>query len=146
MIIVIDTNIVLSALITPSGKLANLLTHENLPAKRISSHYLIVEVSRHLEKVIKQSRRNVISVNEDFYDYLNYITLYDETVILPRHWQEADRLTKDVDSDDILFVALTLQTGGLLWTGDKKLAVHLKTMGFDQVVTTAELLALLNME
>lgn len=53
-----------------------------------------------------------------------------------RHWHEADRLTKEVDSKDISFVALSLQTEALLWTGDKKLSAHLKAKGFGRVVDT----------
>jgi predicted nucleic acid-binding protein len=45
-------------------------------------------------------------------------------------------LTKEVDSKDIVFVVLSLQTNAFLWTGDKKLTAHLKTMGFDRVVDT----------
>lgn len=82
----------------------------------------------------------------DLYAYLQYIQLYEETFILAENWKEANRLTKDVDSDDITFVALALQIGAVLWTGDKKLAGHLKSMGFNQVVSTAELSELLNME
>ncbi len=75
---------------------------------------------------------------------LKEVTFYSEATIEFKHWQYADRLTRDVDSKDIAFVALTLQTGGLLWTGDKKLSEHLKAMGFDRVVNTMQLSALLN--
>ncbi|CAN5120647.1 hypothetical protein BH09BAC6_BH09BAC6_23750 [soil metagenome] len=101
MIIVVDTNIVISALITPNSKLARLLTHNNLPAKRISSHILIKELSRHHNKIARLCKRSFDAVANDIYAYLQHITLYEETVILPEYWQEADRFTKDVDADDI---------------------------------------------
>jgi len=72
------------------------------------------------------------------------VEFYNEDTIEHNNWQEADRLTKDVDSKDISFVALALQTDGLLWTGDKKLTVHLKAMGFNNVINTSELYELLN--
>jgi predicted nucleic acid-binding protein len=77
---------------------------------------------------------------------LKQIDFFDEVVIDETYWQEADQLTKGVDSKDISFVALALQTNGLLWTGDKKLTNHLKLMGFDRVVSTAGLVALLDIE
>ena len=144
MIIVVDTNIVISALITPNSRLARLLTHHSFSAKRITGHILLTEVTEHISKIIKASKRSNESVTNDLYAYLQYLTIYDETIIEPKYWQEADRLTKDVDSDDIIFVALALQTGGLLWTGDKKLANHLKSMGFDRVVNTEELSQMVN--
>ncbi len=144
MIIVVDTNILISALITPNSQLARLLIHPRLDTKRISSHYLVAELSKHHTKIVKNAKRTSESLTEDLYSYLQYLILYDETIILPEHWQEAHRLTKDVDIDDIIFVALALQTGGLLWTCDKKLTEHLKVLGFDHVVNTAELSYLLN--
>ena len=60
------------------------------------------------------------------------------------HLVEANRLTVDVDQFDINFVALALQTNGWLWTGDKKLANHLKLMGFERVINTTELYEKLN--
>ena len=143
MTVVVDTNIVISALITPNSRLAQILTYHSLPGKRVSSHILISELSKHHDKIVRASKRDSKTISDDIYSYLQYIKLYEETVILPQYWQEADRLTKDIDSDDIAFVALALQTGGILWTGDKKLSAHLKAKGFDQVANTAELYGLL---
>ncbi len=146
MILVIDTNIFISALITPNSRLARILSYYSLPIKRISSHILIAELSKHHDKIVRASKRTSKVISDDIYAYLQYIKLYEEDFIMPVHWQEADRLTKGVDSDDIAFVALALQTDGLLWTGDKKLTDHLKSMGFDRVISTAELSIMLNIE
>lgn len=75
----------------------------------------------------------------DLYDLLTSLQLYNETLIEQEHWKEAERLTKDIDAFDINYVALTLQTDGWLWTGDKKLITHLNKMGFNRIVTTTEL-------
>ena len=75
--------------------------------------------------------------------FLKHITLYNEEFISERHWIEAERLTEGVDDFDINYVALTLHTGGWLWTGDKKLVNHLRAMQFDHVLNTFELFDLL---
>ena len=80
------------------------------------------------------------------YGYLRHIRIYDETFLDRVHLKEAKRLTEKVDLYDMDYVALALQTGGILWTGDKKLTDHLKAMGFDRVINNAELAALLNIE
>jgi predicted nucleic acid-binding protein len=126
--------------------LARLLTYHSLPVKHITGHILIAKLTRHHDKIVRASKRSSESVTNDLYAYLQYVKLYEETFILPEYWQEAYRLTKDVDSDDIVFVALALQMGGLLSTGDKKLTDHLKAMGFDRVVNTTELAKLLNID
>jgi predicted nucleic acid-binding protein len=139
MNLIVDANILFSALITPNGKLAQILAHPTLPISKISSHFLITELFKHQDKIVQLSKKTPESVSEDLYYYLKSIHLYDETFIEDRHWKEADRLTIGVDSFDINYVALALQTNGWLWTGDKKLAVHLNKMNFDRVLNTNEL-------
>jgi predicted nucleic acid-binding protein len=101
MIVVVDTNIFVSALITPNSRLARILSYHSLSIKRISSHILIAELSKHHDKIVKASKRTAKVVSDDMYAYLQYIKLYEENVIMPVHWLEADRLTKGVDIDDI---------------------------------------------
>ena len=139
MNLVVDANILFSALITPNGKLAQILAHPTLPIRKISSHFLITELFKHQHKIVRFSKKTPELVAEDLYYYLKNIDLYDETFIEDQHWKEADRLTIGVDSFDINYVALALQTDGWLWTGDKKLAAHLKKMNFDRVLNTDEL-------
>jgi len=52
----------------------------------------------------------------------------------------AYELVKKVDKKDLLFVALSLQTGYPLWTGDKKLIAGLKENGFHNTIETSEIL------
>ncbi|MHA4736933.1 PIN domain-containing protein [Dyadobacter sp. MSC1_007] len=139
MIVIVDANIIFSALITPNGKLAQILTHPNLSAKRISCYYATVELFKHQSKIVKCSHKSLDEVIADLYDILTSMQLYNEALIEMEHWKEAERLTAGVDSFDISYVALALQTGGMLWTGDKKLVDHLHKMGFKQTVGTAEL-------
>ncbi|MEO6286603.1 MAG: PIN domain-containing protein [Dyadobacter sp.] len=139
MIVIVDVNILFSALITPDGKLAKILKHPDLPIKRISCYYAVIELFKHQTKIVKLSRKSVDDVIGDLYDLLTSLQLYNETLIEQEHWKEAERLTRDVDAFDINYVALALQTGGWLWTGDKKLTTHLNKMGFNRIVSTSEL-------
>jgi predicted nucleic acid-binding protein len=139
VIVIVDVNILFSALITPNGKLAKILTTPEFPAKRISCYYSVVELFKHQAKIVRLSKKSVDEVIADLYDLLTGLQLYNETFIEQEYWEEAERLTKDVDAFDINYVALTLQTGGWLWTGDKKLINHLNKMGFERVVSTGEL-------
>ncbi|MGN7886365.1 PIN domain-containing protein [Dyadobacter sp. 22481] len=139
MIIIVDVNIIFSAFITPNGKLAKILTHPDLPARRISCYYAVVELFKHQSKIVKCSKKSVDDVIGDLFDVLTGMHLFNETLIEAEYWKEAERLTAGVDSFDINYVALALQTGGVLWTGDKKLVEHLHKMGFRQTVSTAEL-------
>lgn len=66
-----------------------------------------------------------------------------ENMIDVQSWQIANKLTRDVDNDDIGFVALAIQKNAWLWTGDKKLSEHLKNNGFSNVINTPDLYDLL---
>jgi predicted nucleic acid-binding protein len=51
---------------------------------------------------------------------LRRVNFFKEDKIRKQHWEEAYQLCREIDKDDTLFVALTLELDGLLWTGDKK--------------------------
>lgn len=146
MIVIVDMNILFSAVISPNGRIANLLTNSVLPIQRISCHYSFVELFKHQPKIVKYAKKPVNEVIDDLYTVLSSIQIYNESLIDEHHWREADRLTEGVDSFDVNYVALALYTGGWLWTGDKPLTEHLTTMGFDRVVNTHQLSQMLNME
>ncbi|MFM9950451.1 MAG: PIN domain-containing protein [Saprospiraceae bacterium] len=61
-----------------------------------------------------------------------------------QNWAEAVPLVRDIDMDDLPFVALTSYLEGLLWTGDIKLLNGLRAKGFQRCITTEDLLALLS--
>lgn len=139
MIVVVDVNILFSALISPNSTVSKLLIDPTLPLQRMSCHYAVVELFKHQAKIVKYAKKSINEVIEDLYTVINTLQFYNESLIDQRHWQEADRLTSGIDSNDIAYVALALQKGGWLWTGDKKLTTHLRTMGFDRVLNTSEL-------
>lgn len=144
MIVTIDANILFSALISSNGRVAKILTDPYLALQRVSCHYAVVELFKHQPKIVQLSKKPLETIIGDLSTLVNNLQLYNETLIGADHWQEADRLTTGVDSFDISYVALTLQTGGWLWTGDKKLTTHLRAMGFDRVLNTEDLFQLLN--
>ena len=139
MIIVVDTNILFSACLTPQGRIFEILFNPPAYAQLISGHYAIEELSAHKDKLVSLSKRPTEKIDVLIAAILKQIDFYYEETIESRHRQKADRLTKEVDSNDISFVALSLQTDALLWTGYKKLATHLKVKGFDRVVDTNRL-------
>ncbi len=139
MIITVDVNILFSAIITPDSRIGEIITHPTLPIQRLSCYYAFVELFKHQPKIVTLAKREQSETLDILYTLLRHIEFCNEMLIEQHHWAEAERLTNGVDSFDVTYVALTLQTGGWLWTGDKKLTTHLKVMGFDRVITTAEL-------
>jgi predicted nucleic acid-binding protein len=56
----------------------------------------------------------------------------------------AYNLVKDIDVKDIAFVALSEFQESILWTGDKPLYNGLKSIGYDRVLITEEMIRLRN--
>jgi predicted nucleic acid-binding protein len=119
MIIIVDTNILFSACLTPSGRIFEILFNAPPYVQLISSHLAIEELKWHKQKLLKLSKHSEEDLDLLIELVLKQIEFFDYDIIENKHWQEADRLTNGVDGDDISFVALALQTGGILWTGDK---------------------------
>ena len=67
------------------------------------------------------------------------ITILDHSIAGRSNYKKAFELCKDVDLDDIPFIAFSLYLKCELWTGDKKLIKNLKKRNFDKIVTTNEL-------
>ncbi len=145
MIVVVDANILFSALITPAGRIADIITHPISQARLITCHYAFVELFKHQPKIVKQSKQTQDSLLGIMDILLRNLEFHNEMLIGVDEIREAERLTKDVDHFDMRYVALAIQTGGILWTGDKKLTQHLKDVGFDRVLNTAELYSLLKL-
>src|ERR1700732_1231306 len=123
MFVIVDSNILFSACISAEKEnRSSEVVFKRLPHwQRISCYYAIAELFKHQEKLIKASKLTADQLGVLLYETLKQVEFYNENTIEQINWLEADRLTKGVDSKDISFVALALQTGGVLWTGDKKL-------------------------
>ena len=62
---------------------------------------------------------------------MRHIEFFDENSISTNALKVAWELVKDIDPKDMLFVALTLEVEGLLWTGDVALRKGLINKGFN---------------
>lgn len=139
MKLVVDTNIVFSALISKGSLMAEIISNPVETHTFFAPELLIEELDRYSVKLKKASRLP----QEDFSllqnKLLQQIELISEALISDASWMYAFSLVKDIDEDDTPFVALTLELGATLWTGDKKLIEGLRQKSFDAVINTADL-------
>jgi putative PIN family toxin of toxin-antitoxin system len=140
MRLVVDTNIVISSLLNPNGVVGSVLLKEAKEIEKLTCQFLYVELFDKKDKMLSISKLE----EEDFLSLLYFvikeITFISEKQIETKNWEEASELVKGIDEKDVAFVALTLQTNALLWTGDKKLCNGLRAKGFQSVITTQELM------
>jgi predicted nucleic acid-binding protein len=140
MRLVVDTNIVFSGLLNPNGRLGEVLFEFQGQLEFFAPAYLHSELARYQEKLLNASKLNAEQLAEATALLLERIVFVSEELISSNSWEKAFDLTKDVDENDTPFVALSIELGAKLWTGDKKLTQGLNRKGWDSAITTAEIL------
>jgi predicted nucleic acid-binding protein len=129
--VVLDTNILFSALVGQNSRLRETLLAE--PGLNFfSPRFVFVELFKHKERIIAATQLP----EEDLLDALNAlltrIHFIDEFTISLGVWLEARRLCLGIDEKDTPFVALTIHLDGKLWTEDDDLKQGLRARGFDR--------------
>jgi predicted nucleic acid-binding protein len=130
--IVIDTNVVFAMLRSRSRRLRHILGQKDLEFH--TPTFLMVEIFKHKERILKSTKAAEEEVNEYLYTILSKINFVNESTISPGSFVEAFRLCGGVDEKDVPFVALALELEADLWTRDTELKISLVKNGFDRLV------------
>lgn len=127
--VVVDTNMIFSALISKHSRIRSVILESEFSF--YSPNYLFIEIFKNKEKLLRYSHLS----ESDFYllinDIIERINLVPLEIINLDNRQKAYDFCKNIDIKDTVFVALSLELGIPLWTGDKKLIIGLKAKGFD---------------
>lgn len=143
-IIIVDTNILFSAILNAKSPIGDLLFNNGDQLDFYSSEYLREEIDRHRQKILSLAKTSEDQVNQVIYQVYKQISFISDQQIPYQHWASSAPLVRDIDMDDLPFVALTSYLDGDLWTGDLKLLNGLRAKGFQRCLTTEELLEVVN--
>jgi predicted nucleic acid-binding protein len=137
--LVVDTNIVFSAIINDKGKIGELLLNKPISLQFFSPVFLLEELNNHAEKIL-----SITKYSEAEYQQIKSFVTRNIEFISPKkinkeHWETSYQLLKEIDEDDISFLALNLEINGFLWTGDKKLIKGLESKNYNKIVNTGML-------
>lgn len=138
MILITDSNLIVSALISPQGTVAKVFK-DKVRFQFLAPNYLFEEINIHWKKIVKLSDISEKELKKELLFYKQQITIYEIEEIKKSNLRKAQKIVKDIDPDDVLFVALHFQTKHKIWTGDKELIKGLKAKGYNIFVTTEEL-------
>ena len=139
MKIVLDTNIIFSAVLNSSGKIGDLLLTSDDVFQFYTCDYLRDELAEHhdkLKRISKLSDKEITFSKELIFKNIHFINEY---LIPNEHLTYAENLVADVDPNDSDFIALCAFLGCPLWSGDKKLQKGLIAKGYDKVMLTNDL-------
>lgn len=129
MKVVVDSNIVFSALLKSPNRFCDAICLSS--DEFYTPRFMFVEIFKYKERIVRQSKMSEEEVLEMLYRLILNLRFFDETHISTRNFLRAFQLVKDTDRNDLVFVALTLEIGGKLWTSDLELKNGLRAGGFD---------------
>lgn len=139
MKVIVDTNIVFSALVNTESRIADLLLNSGNTFEFYSCYLLQEELTHNQDRLLVHSGMTEEQLAIAQFQIFSAIEFISEDLLPFSIWQTAIPLVREVDMDDVAFVALTEYLEGNLWTGDKKLIQGLMAKGFLKLVTTGEL-------
>ena len=143
--IVLDTNIIISILIKPSGKISSLFEILQEKKKLFISDFTLQEIITHSSKIQRIAKYSVNELEQLLHVLLSSVSIIYKEIIPEKFVVDAVKLCEDVDIKDTPFVAVALMLDAILWTGDKKLITALKAKGFSNICNSEEIETLLQL-
>lgn len=144
MRIVIDTNIAFSAILNTNSKISKIILQPRSKLNFYSTDQLIAELAEHWNKLKKISKYSEIELHKAVNLITSKINFINVELIPKSLFRKSEKLTSNIDNDDTEFVALTEHIRGKLWTGDKELAKGLRSLNWDNLISTEELYKAIN--
>ena len=139
MRIVVDTNIVFSAILNTNSKFSRIILQPKSKLNFYSTNQLEDELAEHWGKLRKISKYSEFELHKASSLITSRIKFISVELIPIKFYQTAEELTTDSDIDDTEFVALTEHIRGKFWSGDKALLRGLKKKNWNRTISTDEL-------
>jgi predicted nucleic acid-binding protein len=139
MTIIVDANILISAIINPDSFIGITLLIQNSNIDYVLPSFAIEEAIIHKKRICK-----TLQIQESFFDsnldaVNNACLLFASESILPKYSKEAIQIVEKIDPKDAIYVAFSFALDALIWTGDLKLYKALRKKDFKNIITTTDL-------
>ena len=125
MIVITDSNIIVSALIKPNGIVAKVFKSKSQIQFYVPS-FLKDEINEHISKIATLSNLSKKEFQNELNYYFTRIKFIDISNIPKKYIIDAFEIVSDIDPDDVFFVALNRYKKYKIWTSDKKLIIGLQ--------------------
>ncbi len=136
MNIIIDSNPLFSALIKDSSTRRIILEYDDF---FLFPSFIFEEMQKHKAELLKKSRMSEEDFNKLLQLILKKVVIVPNEVLFP-YKKEAFEIVKDIDPDDVVFVACALAyPNSIIWSNDRRLKEKTKI----SVLNTKEIIKLL---
>jgi len=143
MKLIIDTNLIFSSISKSDGRIAEIILNPNFHLQLTGCYFSYLELFKYKEKLIKASKLAELEFLDVMYQMLKRIHFFNEGMIPKEVINEAYKLTYDIDEKDTIFIAMGMHFEQKLWSGDKVLVEGLRKKGYNELILTHELVAML---
>lgn len=140
MKVVVDTNIVFSAILNSTSDIGKILINSGTKVKFYSCNFLHEELLLNRSKLIRLTKLDEKSLEELIAITTRNIQFINEILLPSEAWKEAIRLTEDIDLKDAPFIALSCHLKATLWSGDKKLRGGVLKKGYTNIIDAKSLM------
>lgn len=130
---------VFSGILNTNGKIADLLINSSELIDFIAPDFLRVEIRKHHKRLAEISKLPIEQIIETEFLVCKDIKFISEEQVSIVNWKEAYELVKDIDVNDVQYVAFSKHFNRKIWSGDKKLTRGLEKKGFKNSITTDSL-------
>jgi predicted nucleic acid-binding protein len=129
MKIVVDSNIVFSAILNTKSKIGQLIINGSKYFEFYTVGLLKDEIIERKDKILILAGLSQDQFNKTLQVIISRIKFVDDILLTDKDINKAIDLVSGIDDDDALFIALNNHLLANLWTGDKRLINGLKKKG-----------------
>ncbi len=137
MKIIIDSNIVFSALLSQDNRFKSFIHSEKYVF--YTCNFLFTEMFKHKEKLIEISKLSEDEILNELGNIVTRIHFINENTIPKEIFNFAHDLCKNIDQKDTPFVALSIFLNVPLITGDKKLISGLLKKNYNNIKSLSDI-------
>ncbi len=139
MKIIVDANIVFSAILNTNSKIADLLLNSKDDFEYIAPDYLQSELRKYYGKISMISKMSLREIGIIENKITKPIIFLSGVHVPVTKWILAEELVNDIDPKDTPYIAFSLFFDCKIWSGDKALRKGLESKGFMNIISTEEL-------